>query len=74
MRWFVDGIVGMWLLVVPILQMAGSAGLAQEDMGQIPVGEERSDDYAVRVESQNISVYAVKMNAFVRNVSMRPWV
>jgi hypothetical protein len=49
MRWFVDGMGGTWLLAVLVLPMMGSAGLAQENIGQIPAGEERSKDYTVQV-------------------------
>jgi len=71
MRWSVDGIRGTWLeavqgnarwfLAVLAFQMAGSAGFAQENIGQIPAGEERSKDYAVQVEGQDIPVYGVKV-------------
>ena len=50
-----------WLLVVLVLQLAGLAGLAQENIGQIPAGEERSKDYTVQVEGRDIPVYAVKV-------------
>ena len=61
MRWFVDRMVGTWWLIVLALPMVGSAGLAQENIGQIPAGEERSKDYTVQVEGQDIPVYAVKV-------------
>ena len=71
MRWFVDGVIGTWLdaaqgtarwfLVLLALQMVGSAGRAQENIGQIPAGEERSKDYTVQVEGREIPVYAVKV-------------
>ena len=35
--------------------------LAQENIGQIPAGEERSNDYTVQVEGRDIPVYAVKV-------------
>jgi len=72
MRWSVDGIVATWLGVIQgnarwffavlVLQMAGAAGLAQENIGRIPAGEERSNAYAVQVEGQDIPVYAVKVD------------
>ena len=71
MRWFVYGIVGTWLdtvqgnakglLAVLTLQMAVSVGFAQENIGQMPAGEERSNDYTVQVEGRDIPVYAVKV-------------
>ena len=71
MRSFVDGITGTWveavqgnvrwLLAVVVLQMAGSAGFAQENIGRIPAGEERSNDYTVQIEGRDIPVYAVKV-------------
>jgi hypothetical protein len=71
MRWFVDEIIGTWLETVPgnarwflavwALQLVGSAGLAQENIGRIPAGEERSKDFTVQVEGQDIPVYAVKV-------------
>jgi hypothetical protein len=71
MRWFVYGIIGTWLdtvqenakglLAVLTLQMAVSAGFAQENIGQIPAGEEQSNDYTVQVEGRDIPVYAVKV-------------
>ena len=71
MRWSIDRITGTWLkttqgharwfFAVLALQMAGSAGLAQENIGQIPAGEERSNAYTVRVEDRDIPVYAVKV-------------
>jgi hypothetical protein len=52
LRRSVKEIIGMWLetirgnarwfLVVSAFQMAGLAGLAQENIGQMPAGEERS--------------------------------
>jgi hypothetical protein len=41
--------------------MMGSAGLAQENIGQIPIGEERSKDYTVQVAGRDVPVYAVKV-------------
>ena len=71
MRRSVGGMVGTWLAVtegnarwffaVLVLQMAVAAGLAQENIGQIPAGEERSNAYTVQVEGQDIPVYAVKV-------------
>jgi hypothetical protein len=61
MRWFIDRVAGMWLLAVVVLLMMGSAGLAQENIGPIPAGEERSEDYAVQVAGQDVPVYAVKV-------------
>ena len=48
-------------MVVLVLQLAGLAGFAQENIGQIPAGEERSKDYTVQVEGRDIPVYAVKV-------------
>jgi hypothetical protein len=50
-----------WFLAVLVVQMAGSAGLAQENIGQIPAGEERSKDYVVQVGGRDVPVYAVKV-------------
>ncbi len=61
MRWFVDGVARTWLLAVLALPMMGSAGLAQENIGQIPIGEERSKDYTVQVAGRDVPVYAVKV-------------
>jgi hypothetical protein len=71
MRSYVDGIMrarigiaqryARWLFMVLVLQMAGSVGLAQENIGQIPTGEERSNDYTVRVGGEDIPVYSVKV-------------
>jgi len=61
MRWFIDRIVGVWLLIVLALQIGGPAGFAQENIGQIPVGEERSKDYTVQVAGRDVPVYAVKV-------------
>jgi hypothetical protein len=71
MRWFVDRVMQTWLdaaqgnarwfLAVLAFQMVGSAGRAQENIGQIPAGEERSQDYTVQVEGREIPVYAVKV-------------
>jgi hypothetical protein len=61
MRGFVGGIAGTGLLTVLVLQVMGAAGFAQENIGQIPVGEERSKDYTVQVEGRDIPVYAAKV-------------
>jgi hypothetical protein len=61
MRRFIDGMVGTWLLAVLAIRTAGPAGLAQENIGQIPAGEERAKDYTVQVEGRDIPVYAVKV-------------
>ncbi|OHB65723.1 MAG: endo-polygalacturonase [Planctomycetes bacterium RBG_13_62_9] len=71
MRWSVDRIVrtrldavhgnARWFLAVWALQIAGSPGLAQENIGQIPAGEERSKDYTVQVAGRDIPVYAVRV-------------
>lgn len=71
MRWFAYGTIRTWIetvygnakwfLVVLAFQIAGSAGLAQENIGQIPAGEERSNAYAVQIEGQDIPVYVVKV-------------
>jgi hypothetical protein len=50
-----------WLLTVLALQLAGVTGLAQENIGSIPAGEERSKDYTVQVEGRDVPVYAVKV-------------
>lgn len=50
-----------WLLAVLVLQLAGLTGFAQENIGQVPAGEERSKDYTVQVEGRDIPVYAVKV-------------
>jgi len=39
----------------------GPAGFAQENIGQIPPGEERSGDYTIQVEGREVPVYAVKV-------------
>ncbi|MBN2132745.1 MAG: hypothetical protein JW741_24810, partial [Sedimentisphaerales bacterium] len=44
-----------------VLALAGSAGLAQENIGQVPAGEVRSEAYAVRVGERDVPVYAVKV-------------
>jgi hypothetical protein len=61
MRGFVGGIAGTGLLTVLVLRVMGAAGFAQENIGQIPVGEERSKDYTVQVEGRDIPVYAAKV-------------
>jgi hypothetical protein len=61
MRGFVDRIAGTGLVVVLALLLAGRAGLAQDNIGQIPAGEERSKDYVVQVAGRDIPVYAVKV-------------
>ncbi len=61
MREYVDGIAGTELWVVLVLAMMGSAGLAQENIGQIPAGEERSKEYTVQVAGRDVPVYAVKV-------------
>jgi len=61
MPWFIDRIVGVWLLVGLTLVSAGPAGWAQENIGQIPAGEERSKDYTVQVGGRDIPVYTVKV-------------
>jgi hypothetical protein len=48
-------------LAVLVLLMGGSAGLAQENIGLIPAGEEQSKDYTVQVEGKDVPVYAVKV-------------
>ncbi len=47
--------------VALLLLAAVSAGFAQENIGQIPAGEERSTDYTVRVEGKDVPVHAVKV-------------
>jgi hypothetical protein len=49
------------LLAVLALSIVGRPGFAQENIGQIPAGEERSNDYTVQVEGRDIPVYAVKV-------------
>ncbi|MEN6334260.1 MAG: glycosyl hydrolase family 28 protein [Phycisphaerales bacterium] len=44
-----------------ILLFAAAAGLAQENIGRIPAGEERSSDYAVQVNDTDIPLYTVKV-------------
>jgi len=70
MRGFVDRIMRAWLetardvgwlMAVMVLQGVGPAALAQENVGQIPAGEERSTDYAVQVEGRDVPVYTVKV-------------
>jgi hypothetical protein len=50
-----------WFLLALALQTAGSAGLAQENIGRIPAGEKQSNAYIVQIEGQDIPVYAVKV-------------
>ncbi len=50
-----------WFLAVLALQVAGSAAFGQENIGQIPAGEERSEAYTVQVEGQDVPVYTVKV-------------
>jgi hypothetical protein len=61
MQWSADGIAGTWRLVVLSLLITGSAGLAQENIGQIPASEERSKDYTVQVAGRDTPVYAVRV-------------
>jgi hypothetical protein len=71
MRSLVDGIMERWLetvqrnarwfLAVLVFGIAGSAGFAQENMGPVPAGEERSNEYAVQVEGRDVPVYVVKV-------------
>ncbi|MBN2270855.1 MAG: hypothetical protein JXN61_09590 [Sedimentisphaerales bacterium] len=71
MRWLTNGTIrkwfrtmygnAKWFLVALALQMAGPAGLAQENIGLIPAGEKRSNAYTVQIEGQDIPVYAVKV-------------
>ncbi len=58
---FVDKTVKTWLLVVLPLAMASPAGLAQENIGQIPASDERSKEYTVQVAGREIPVYAVRV-------------
>ena len=62
-----------WLVVVLGLHLTGLAGLAQENIGQIPAGEERSKDYTVQVEGRDIPVYAVKVAPPNPARHGRPW-
>lgn len=48
-------------LAASALLMAACAGLAQENIGQIPAAEERSKDYTVQVEGVDIPMHAVKV-------------
>ncbi len=50
-----------WFLMILVCHVTGSVGLTQENIGQIPVSEERSKDYMVQVEGQDIPVYAVQV-------------
>ena len=61
MRRCVDRSTRRLLLVILALSIVGRPGLAQENIGQIPAGEERSKDYTVQVEGRDIPVYAVKV-------------
>jgi len=47
--------------VMLVLLFAAAAAFAQENIGQIPAGEERSSDYAVQVNGTDIPLYAVKV-------------
>jgi hypothetical protein len=60
-RGFADTSVATWRLFVTVLALAGSAGLAQENIGQIPAGEEQSQDYTVEVAGRTVPVYAVRV-------------
>lgn len=71
MRWCVDKTTAMqlsrvqssatWFLAVWILPMWSLTGWAQENIGQIPTGQERSMAYTVRVGDRDIPVHGVKV-------------
>jgi hypothetical protein len=71
MRWLTNRIIRTltetvygdvkWFLLALALHTAGSAVLAQENVGRIPAGEKRSNAYTVQIEGQDIPVYAVKV-------------
>ncbi len=61
MRGFIDRSVGPWLRAILTLLIAGPAGWAQENIGQIPASEERSKEYTVQVAGRDIPVYAVRV-------------
>jgi len=52
---------GTGLLTIAALSIMGRVGLAQQNIGQIPAGEERSRDYTVQVAGRDIPVYTAKV-------------
>lgn len=58
MNWFVGWNAAMSVMLVLALQ---TLGLAQDNIGEIPAGEERSSAYTVQVAGRDVPVYTAKV-------------